>query len=215
MATRHDGRVTPATRATPMPRVAFQGELGAYGEEAIVQRWRGAATPVPSLAFDDVVDALGTARADYGIIPVWNTIVGDVEPGIAAVRAARALPDIPRSDGYIELRIRHLLLAPHGTRLSDVVGVASHPVALAQCNRLFERHPRLERRVAYDTAGAARELARTRAPHSAAIAGRLAAERYGLAVLASDVQDLTHNVTRFLVLRRAHAGALVEGALHV
>lgn len=197
------------------PRVAFQGELGAYGEEAIVQRWRGAAIPVPALAFDDVVDALATTRADYGILPVWNTIVGDVEPALAAVRAARALPDVPRTDGYIELRIRHLLLAPHGTRLQEVTEVTSHPVALAQCGRFFDEHPRIVRRPVYDTAGAARDLARTGAPRRAAVAGRLAADRYGLAVLATDIQDVTLNVTRFVVLRRAHAGVLVEGALHV
>lgn len=197
-----------------MPRVAFQGELGAYGEEAIVQRWRGEATPVPSYTFGDVVTALGAARAEYAVLPVWNTVVGDVDPGLEAVRAALALPTRPVMGDQIEVRIRHQLLAPHGTRLDDVVEAASHPVALAQCGAFFARHPHIERRDAYDTAGAARALAQSRTPRSAAIAGPLAAARYGLSVLATDIQDIAHTITRFVVLHRpSHSVAVDHGAI--
>jgi prephenate dehydratase len=200
------------TRAS-IARVAFQGDLGAYGEEAIVQRWCGKAMPVPRQSFGDVVTALATALAEYAVVPVWNTVVGDVDPGLEAVRAALALPSRPVMREHIEVRIRHQLLAPHGTRLEDVVEAASHPVALAQCGAFFERHPHIEPRAAYDTAGAARALARSRRPRSAAIAGPLAAARYGLAVLASDIQDIAHTVTRFVVLHHpSHVSPGANGA---
>lgn len=206
--------MTPVTVPAAMPRVAFQGELGAYGEEAIVQRWRGQATPVPSYSFGDVVASLGAAHAEYAVLPVWNTVVGDVAPGLEAVRAALALPTRPVIGEPIEVRIRHQLLAPHGTRLEDLVEAQSHPVALAQCGAFFERHPHIERRAAYDTAGAARALATSRTPRRAAVAGPLAAARYGLSVLATDIQDVAHTITRFVVLRHPSAAATVgDGAI--
>jgi prephenate dehydratase-like protein len=66
-------------------RVAFQGELGAYGHEAIVLRWRSDAEPVPVRTFDDVIASVGSGDAQYGVIPVWNTIVGNIAAGCAAV----------------------------------------------------------------------------------------------------------------------------------
>lgn len=183
--------------------VAFQGELGAYGEEAITQRWRGAASPVPSIGFADVVVAVSSGSVEYGILPVWNTIVGDIWRGRAALRLARSAYHGLVDVGEVQVIVRHQLLALPGCTLDDIDSVASHPVALAQCGRFLARHPHMRAVSVYDTAGAARDLATNRTRVSAAIASRAAAERYGLMILKSDIQDTPDNITRFIVLARS------------
>lgn len=194
--------LTSSTRAL---RVAFQGELGAYGDEAITRRWGSDATPVPVIAFDDVVDAVLAGDAERGVLPQWNTVVGDVLDGRGALGrgTGRGLDVV----GEIEVAVRHQLLAAPGTTLDEVYVVASHPVALAQCRRFLSAHPLVMAQPVYDTAGAARDLARTRTHGHGAIASRAAAERYGLVILASDIQDVAHNVTRFAVISRSATGA--------
>lgn len=187
----------PAARTL---RVAFQGELGAYGDEAIARRWGGDAAPVPALTFDDVVQAVLAGDVDRGVLPIWNSVVGDVHDSRRAL-AHGAAHGLETAD-EIDVAVRHQLLAVPGTALEEVCLVASHPVALAQCRRFLSAHPLIMAQPVYDTAGAARDLARTRAHGHAAIASRAAGERYGLAVLASDIQDVAHNVTRFAVIAR-------------
>jgi prephenate dehydratase len=196
-------------------RVAFQGELGAYGDQAITQCWHGSATAAPSASFEDVVVDVAWGWVDYGIIPVWNTIVGDIKSGRDAVRLGQSAAYGLVAAGEIEVAVQHQLLALPGSTLDDLDRVESHPVALAQCSQFLIAHPRIAPHPVYDTAGAARNLAtRQHAPEtaakparrrhaSAAIAGRAAAERYGLVILAENIQDVPDNVTRFVVLAQA------------
>jgi prephenate dehydratase len=183
-------------------RVAFQGELGAYGDQAITQHWHGAATAVPAASFEHVVTEVAWGLSDYGIIPVWNTVVGDIATGCAAVRTAQSAAYGLIVAGDTHVVVRHQLLAVPGTSLDKITSVASHPVALAQCRSFFKRHPQILPHPFYDTAGAARDIAVRGDLKSAAIAGHAAAERYGLAVLCTDIQDIPDNVTHFLVLTR-------------
>jgi prephenate dehydratase len=183
-------------------RVAFQGELGAFSDEAIARRWNGSATPVPSISFEHVVAGVADGSADYGILPVWNTIVGDIEPGCAAVDAGRNGPHRLIVIGEAHVDVRHQLLGLPGSILRDITAVSSHPVALAQCRRFLSAQPRIVATAGYDTAGAARDVASQKNPHAAAIASHLAAQRYGLIVLQADIQDAPINVTHFLVLGR-------------
>lgn len=187
---------------TELPRVAFQGELGAYGDQAIQQRWHGAATSLPTVSFEQVIAEVAHGTADYGVVPVWNTIVGEVEAGCAAVRlgisAAHGLTVL----GTAQVQVQHQLLALPGTLLEDIRVVASHPVAIAQCERFLRSQPQMLPEPVYDTAGAARDLARSGVTDSAAIAGKAAADRYGLSILREDIQDIPDNVTRFLILGR-------------
>lgn len=202
-------KVAPAAGSRPGARqpdstirVAFQGELGAYGDHAIAQHWRGAATAAPAASFEDVVIDVAWGWVDYGIIPVWNTVVGDIEPGRSAVRLARSAAYGLIVTGDTHVPVRHQLLGLPGSTIDDLDCVASHPVALAQCERFLSAHPNIVPTPVYDTAGAARDLSTHGKRTSAAIAGRNAAERYGLIVLAADIQDVPHNTTRFLVLSR-------------
>ena len=183
-------------------RVAFQGEAGAYGDEAIRRRWNGAAASVPSASFQSVVDDVLMGAVDYGILPVWNSIVGVIATGCAAVRLSRSTAYGLIVAGDAAVAVQHQLLAVPGAQLDDIHSALSHPVALAQCGQFFSTHPGIAPVAAHDTAGAARALADSGAPDTAAVASRLAAERYGLAVLREDIQDVPGNTTRFLILAR-------------
>ncbi|HEX6535170.1 MAG TPA: prephenate dehydratase domain-containing protein [Gemmatimonadaceae bacterium] len=178
-----------------MVRVAYQGERGAYSELAIAARWRSA-EPVPRRECADVVRAVTSGAADIGLLAVENTLAGSVLPSWDALVSC---DDVVATDELV-LGIHHCLVAPPGATLAGIRRVESHPVALAQCRGLFERHAHLRPRAAYDTAGAARAVARARDPRRAALASRAAAEHYGLAVLAADVEDRPDNQTRFLAV---------------
>jgi len=194
----HSGPVTSVTA----PRVAFQGELGAYGDEAIIQQWHGQATAVPSASFEHVVTDVATGFADLGIVPVWNSIVGTIEAGVTAIQIGKHGLSQTEILGDIRVTVEHQLLGLQGSILDDIRIVASHPVALAQCMSFLRNHPRMEVVPSYDTAGAARQLASSGLPTAAAIAGRHAAKRYGLSILHADVQDTPDNITQFLVVAR-------------
>lgn len=183
--------------------VAFQGERGAYGDEAIAQHWRGAATAIPSLSFEQVVAHVASGLAGCGMIPVWNTIIGEIAQGSAVVRASQSATYGLTVTGAVSIVVRHQLLGLPESSLGEIASVASHPVALAQCERFLAQHPGMVSKPVYDTAGAARDLAINGTLLSAAIAGSLAAERYGLVTLAENIQNIPHNITRFLILARA------------
>lgn len=178
--------------------VAFQGERGAYGHLAIERLWGTRAWVLPCWSFGDVIAAISEGRADFAVLPVRNEIIGE----IAGVRAA-----IERSGlevvGEVRQPVRHALLGAPGSTLGDITAVYSHPAALAQCRAFLSRYPAMVPREAYDTAGAARDVAARGQGHEAAIAAEPCGERYGLQLLARDVGDRDDNATDFIVVRRA------------
>lgn len=178
-----------------MIRVAFQGELGAFSEEAVRVYFGEGAEPVPGREFADVAAMVLRGDARFGVCPVENTLAGSV---VAAydVLAAEPLEVV----GEVVIPIHHCVLGLPGSTLQALTRVRSHPVALAQCKRWLAAFPGVWPEAAYDTAGAARDLAATGDPSVGAIAGRGAARRYGLNVLAADVEDRPDNQTRFLVV---------------
>ncbi|NOX63889.1 MAG: prephenate dehydratase [Chloroflexi bacterium] len=178
------------------PVVAFQGEHGAYSEEAIRQHFGAHADTLPCHAFEDIFAAVEKGRADYGAVPVENSVAGSINKAYDLL-----LERDLKVWGEIFLRVRHNLLAMPGTSIEDIHTVRSHPQALAQCERFLNRHGW---RAApwYDTAGSAKELAAEPAEGVAVIASRLAAEIYGLNILAPGIEDLTFNFTRFFVIGR-------------
>ncbi len=185
-------------RAAAGPRVAFQGERGAYSEAAIAARWGEAATPVPARECADVLAAVRAGAVACGLLAVENTLAGSVAAAWDALAAAPGVVVV----GEVVLPVHHCVLAPPGASLASLTAVESHPVALAQCGRFFAGHPHLEARAAYDTAGAARAVAAAGDVRRGALASRAAARRFGLAVLAADVEDRPDNQTRFLVVAR-------------
>ena len=210
-----NGAERPRTTATPI-RVAFQGDRGAYAESAIAQIWRHAVEAIPYPTFIATVRAVEQGDADACVIPVENSIVGKVDAGCQALSAHQQLRNIAE----VSVPVRHCLMAPRGATLEGLRSAASHPVALAQCNRFFEKHQWIKPVKSFDTGGAAREVADADDITQAAIAGRAAAERYGLAVLEEGIQDGRDNYTRFVAAvsnksrlwRRTHA---IRGATTV
>lgn len=178
-----------------MARVAFQGELGAFSEEAVRVFFGREAEPVASREFTDVAAAVLAGEVDFGLLPVENTLAGSV---VAAydVLAGQPLQIV----GEVVTPIHHCVLGLPGAPLDGLARVLSHPVALAQCTRWLASRPGVQAIAVYDTAGAARDVAGRGDPTVAAIAGRGAAERYGLHILAADVEDRPDNQTRFLVV---------------
>lgn len=187
-----------------MPRqVGFQGEPGAFGEEAISALWPNDADAVPLATFADVVQAVADRRVDVGVLPVENSIAGPVQDSVDALSANAAI----RVIGETTVRITQCLLAPEGARVDTLATVESHPVALAQCRTFLTRHGWITAVPVFDTAGAARDVAAARDSRRGAIAGRGAALRYGLAILAEGIEDDNESHTRFVVIAPANGSS--------
>lgn len=177
-----------------MTTVAFQGDHGAYSEEAIRSHFGSEARTLPCETFAGIFQAVQSGAADFGMLPVENALAGTV------AQAYELLMEYDfRVQAEVLLAIRHHLLAPEGTTLEDVRRVKSHPQALAQCADTLRRRG-WETVAAYDTAGAARALAEHPEPHTAVIASALAGELYGLTILESGIEDDVMNSTRFFVI---------------
>jgi prephenate dehydratase len=188
-----------------MLRVAYQGAPGAYSEEAVVSLWPHT-TPVPLRECIDVARAVESGEVNAGVLALENTLAGSV---VASYDALAALEPVV-AVGETIIGIHHCVLATPGTSLAAIRWVESHPVALAQCGRFFDRHPHLEPRATYDTAGSAMEVAHARDPRRAALASRIAAAHYGLEILEADVEDRPDNQTRFVAIGRS-AAPLADG----
>ena len=176
-------------------RVAFQGEPGAFSEAAAVQLLGEEIRTIPRTTFDATFRAIAEGAADALLVPVENTLAGSV------VRVYDLLLESPLEIcGETILPIEHHLMACPGATFEEIRAVASHPVALAQCELFFERHPGLKRVPAEDTAGSVREMMGRGDKSCAAIAGRPAAGRYGAVILRESIQDNAENFTRFVLL---------------
>jgi prephenate dehydratase/chorismate mutase len=173
----------------------FQGEHGAYSEEAVRQYNKGYVT-LPCTTFNEVFEGVNSGMYDYGIVPVENTLGGIVGP----VNELLINTDL-QIVGAIDLPVHHCLLMVPGTDHREIREVYSHSQALAQCRRFLSRN-NLTPIPYFDTAGAARMLAEKQPRGTACIAGRLAAELYNLEVLKENVEDLANNRTRFLLLAK-------------
>lgn len=177
------------------PRVAFQGERGAFSEEAAVKLLGENIQLVPRPTFEALYSAIDKRAADFILAPIENSLAGSVYRSydllIASGLHIRAEVVIP---------IVHCLIGMPGARLESINQVASHPVALAQCERFFAGHPAIRRVTAEDTAGSVREVMRAGDPARAAIASRRAAEVYGAKILLEHLEDHKENYTRFLLL---------------
>ena len=186
---------------TDRRRIAYQGEPGANSHQVCVQHYPDWES-VPCASFEDVFAAVEAGEADLAMIPIDNSIAG---------RVADIHHFLPASGLHIVaehfLRIRFHLMAVPGATLEEISTVHSHVHALGQCRKIIREHG-LKAVISGDTAGAAREVAEMADRTQAAISPPLAAEIYGLEILAEDVEDEDHNTTRFVVLSRE----LVEAA---
>lgn len=183
-------------------RVAFQGEPGAFSEEAAVRLLGGGITTVPRPTFDAAFRAIPDGLADALLAPVENTLAGPVVR-VYDLLLESAFTIIAETI----LPIEHHLIGCPGSTLEGLRSVASHPMALAQCERFFSTHPHLKRVPAEDTAGSVREVIARGDKSCAGIAARRAAEHYGGVILSAGLQDNDENFTRFFLLRPASEAA--------
>ena len=192
------------------PRVAFQGERGAFSEDAALKLLGAAIELVPRRTFADLYESLDSGIADYLLAPVENSIAGVVKPSIELL-TSKALNILDE----IQIKIEQHLIGCPGTSFEAIEIVQSHPTALAQCNRFFETHPQLRRVVADDTAGSVAEVMRRADPKRAAIAGQRAADLYGAFIIRKSIQDIAENYTRFVLLSAPAEQRLEPSTLQV
>jgi prephenate dehydratase len=176
-------------------RIAFQGELGAYSHQACAQA-RPDFTPVPCQTFEDVVEMTRSGAVDLGMLAVENSTYG---------RVADVHSLLPKAGLHIVdeafVRVHVNLLGVKGAKLTDVTEAHGHVVILPQCAGFLKEHG-IKGHVSSDNARAAREVAEGGDKTRAALASELAAEIYGLDVLARHIEDHKNNTTRFLVMSR-------------
>ncbi len=183
-------------------RVAFQGERGAFSEEAAVKFLGEEITLVPRPTFESAFNAIADGAADYILAPIENSLAGSVH------RSFDLLVDSPLNIlAEVIIPIAHNLIAVPGAKFEEITVVESHPVALAQCEQFFSAHPHLKRIATEDTAGSVRDVVASGDRSRGAIAGRCAAEIYGGAILREHLEDNCENYTRFLLLSESTASA--------
>jgi len=176
--------------------VAYQGEPGAYTEEAAIQFFGQSTKGLPYDTLDEVFEAVEKGKAPFALVPVENSLEGSI------TRSYDLLLDSPLMVcGETELRISHCLIAVEGAGLDTIKFVYSHPQALGQ-SRNFLKKLKAEIIPASDTAGSVRMIKEKKRKDFAAVASAKAAELYGMKILAKEIEDNPHNFTRFFVLSK-------------
>lgn len=176
-------------------KIAFQGEFGSNSHIACLEA-RPELDPLPCHTFEDVLTAVEKDEADLAMIPVENTIagrVGDIHHLLPNTKLHMVAEHF--------MPIRFQLMGLKGSSLTDIKRAYSHVMALGQCRRFLREHGIIAVTAA-DTAGAARRVAERGDPSAAAIAPELAAEVQGLEILAANIEDESHNMTRFVMMAR-------------
>ena len=194
-----------ATRQHNNARVAFQGERGAFSEDAARQLLGAGVETIPCRTFEEMFEAVSSGTADAAAAPIENSLAGSVHKNYDLLMEH----DLTIT-GETNLRIVHHLIAPPRVTLADVRRVHSHPVALAQCERFLRAHPQIEVAPAYDTAGSVKMIIENNSGVDAAIAGATAAAVYGAKIIVEGIEDNSQNFTRFLLLARPDRAATIK-----
>ena len=177
------------------PRVVYQGEPGCYSEEAAVGFFGPEVKSRGMAWFPDIFAALERGAADYAVLPVENSSTGSI----------RQVYDLLAQYKYYivgewQVKVEHCLMALPGVKEEDIRTVYSHEQGLMQCEAFLDGHRAWKRVPALDTAGSAKQVARSGDPTAAAIGSRRAAEIYGLNILAQGINSNRDNCTRFVVV---------------
>jgi prephenate dehydratase len=176
--------------------LAFQGERGAFSEEAARKLLGQGVEVLPCQRFEDLFRSLKEGRVTGAVVPIENTLAGSVHENYDHL-VNFELPIVAETS----VRIVHNLIAPKGLRFSKIRRVFSHPVALNQCLDFFAANPQVERIPFYDTAGSVKMVTEEGLADAAAIASAVAAEIYGAHILRRSIESDRQNFTRFFLLR--------------
>ena len=176
--------------------IAFQGERGAFSEEATRKLCGDRVEVLPCQRFEDLFRNLKEGRAAGAVVPIENTLAGSVHENYDHL-VNFELPIVAETS----VRIGHNLIALPGVKFSQISRVYSHPVALNQCLDFFAKNKQMERVPFYDTAGSVKMLVEEGLKDAGAIASRVAAEIYGAHILRRSIESDRQNFTRFFLLR--------------
>ena len=176
-------------------RVAFQGEHGAFSEEAAIKMLGPEITLVPRPTFRALFSSIDEDLADYALVPIENSLVGAIQPAVDLLSENSLIVS-----GEVVMQIQQNLIGCPGCVFEEIEAVESHPVALAQCKRFFAEHTHVKRIETEDTAGSVARIIERGDRKRAAIAGRRAAELYGGFIIKEGMEDSPNNYTRFLLL---------------
>lgn len=189
-------KIITASRGVQGMVVAFQGEIGAYSEEAAFQFFGSSIQVKPCSDLEDVFRSVEQNETQFGIVPVENSLEGSINRTNDLLLGT----DL-KIYGEIELRVVHCLIVSPQVRLDSIKRVYSHPQALGQC-QVFLKHLNCETIPTYDTAGSVKMIKEKGITDGAAIASTRAAEVYGMKIIARGIEDNPNNFTRFLILAR-------------
>ncbi len=185
-------------------KIGIQGIAGSFHEMAALQYFQNQEIEiVPFESFRKEFKALETYQCDQFLMAIENTLAGSILPNYALLEGSDF-----QIVGETFLGVRHCLMALPGQQIMDMEAVWSHPMALLQCDEFLADYPNLIPVEKKDTASAAKEISVKKVPKTAAIGPKGAAERYGLAIYASDIQTHKLNFTRFLIIAREPASYL-------
>jgi chorismate mutase / prephenate dehydratase len=182
-----------------MLKIAFQGDRGAFSEDAVIKLFGKDIDFLPCRRFHDVFQATSESKVNFGVVPIENSQAGSINETYDLLLAYPL-----KICAEIVLRISHCLMALPGERLTSIKTVYSHPQALAQCDE-FLRGMDAEIIPVYDTAGSAKMIREKQLRGCAAIASGRAAEIYGMEVLAPKIETNVNNYTRFLAISKQEA----------
>ena len=188
-------------------KIAIQGIKGSNHHQVAKDCFGDDIELIECLSFDELVDKLLSKEADQGIMAIENSIAGSIIPNYALVNHN----DLHIIGEYY-LNIHHNLMVLKGQKISDISEVSSHPMALLQCKEYFRQYPHIKLVEDVDTAETAKRIQEQKLGHVAAIAPNVAAELYGLDIVAREIQTIKNNATRFIIVQTKN-GVLPEAEI--
>ena len=195
---------------TEAKKIAIQGGYGAFHEIAAINYFENENIEiVPKNTFKDLFTALKNGLVDYGITAIENSLAGSILPNYTLL-----LESNMKIIGEIYLRIKQNLVALPGQSLSDIKEIYSHPMAILQCQKFFEKHPTIKLIDSIDTALSAKEIHEKNLTGVGAIASSLAAQKYNLDILAQSIETNKMNYTRFLILKGKNGVTANDGVIN-
>lgn len=173
----------------------FQGDHGAFSEEAGFQFFGNKAKGIPTKEFEDVVKNILKQKTSFGILPIENSTIGSIHSNYDLLLKYKVF-----IVGEINLIVKQHLISLKHTKLENIKKVISHPAALQQCQKFLKSLKNVEIELSYDTAGSVKFIKEKNLSHTAAISSEISARIYDMKILKRDIQDTNTNITRFIVI---------------
>ena len=176
-------------------KIAIQGTEASFHHQAAMKFFDSEFELIECKTFEEVCKVKSEGKCDYGVLAIENTLAGSFLPNYNLLQKYHL-----RILGEVYLHIEQNLLCLPGQKLEDIKFIRSHPMALLQCSQFLNDHAEIAAIEAFDTAGSAREIKKYLLSDTAAIAGRFAAEKFGLQILRHGIENIKQNHTRFMIL---------------